>query len=133
MNHPRLPRNPAEESDKKTFEEKQKAARETIAEIELNAIANGGRIPTDEELEPKKGKLSAMADRLEAEANCIGACEKLQKLAAQFHKDAKPVKTIVDHGTIPDNGGVSMGQFQDGMNKLFEILSELTSLVPEES
>ena len=56
-----------------------------------------------------------MADRLEAEAQCIGACERLQKLAKEIQAEAKK---IVDYGTIPDNGGHSMGQVKDGMRNL---------------
>jgi predicted transcriptional regulator len=96
----------AEEFDKETAEEKRIAAREHLAEIELQAIASGDRIPTDEELEPKRGKLSALANSLQAEAEIVGAAERFQKLAKQLRAEAKK---IVDYGTIPDNGGVSMG------------------------
>ena len=71
-----------------------------------------------------------MADALEAEAEIIGAIERFQKPAKQMRSGAKK---IADYGIIPDNGGHSMSQVQDGIKNLRDTIWELTPLVPEES
>jgi hypothetical protein len=116
-----------QEEDRKEFEAKQKAAREKIAEIELNAIAAGGRVPTDEEMEPKKGKLSAIHDRMAAEAKCIGDIERVLK----WQKDSlATLGDIIAYGSIPDNGGVSMGQMQDAVRIAQDFVWGATPMIP---
>ena len=61
----------SDEKEKESAEEKRKAVKDHLAEIELQAIASGGRIPTDEELEPKPTKISVMADALQAKRNAL--------------------------------------------------------------
>jgi flagellar biosynthesis GTPase FlhF len=119
-----------QEEDRKEWEAKRAKAAEELAEAELQAMVAGGRIPTDEELEPKSTKLTVMADALEAEAEIIGAIEKLPKLAKEMQD---VLRKVVDYGSIPDNGGVALSQMQEFYKTIQACVWEAAPMVPEES